>query len=361
MKDLIRILVINTGSTSTKLSVFENETEILSKNLDHTAEELAPYANVMDQVSFRRNAVLDFLKENGIKDGDIDVIASRGGAFAVFHAGAYLIDENILALTASARPGFTPNGSWLAVPISYELAQKWGVKAYFYNAVFTDELCDIARYSGIASIKRRCGGHPLNTKEVCRRIAAQQDKTPEECTFIICHMGGGVGAELHKNGRIVDILTFTEGAFTPERAGRVPSNALIDLCFSGKFPDKKSMMRYMRGKSGMVEYLGTNSLVEAEKRIDSGDTEAENVIRAMAYQISKDIGSLAAAAQGKVDNVILTGGMAHSKRLTNWISENVEFIAPVIVVPGSFEMEALAAGIGRVYRGEEEYSVYENE
>ncbi len=359
MKETIKILVINTGSTSTKLALFENEQELLSQSLEHSAAELAAFPGVLDQLDFRRRAVLDFLAESGVQAGEIDVIASRGGAFEIFRGGAYLIDERIARLASTARPGFTPNGSWLAASIAYELSKAWGVPAYFYNAVFTDELCDIARYSGISFIPRRCGGHPLNAKEVCRRVAQEQGKTAEECTFIVCHMGGGISSELHRKGRIEDIQSFTEGTFTPERAGKVPSNALIDLVYSGRFADKKALMKFMRGQGGLVDYLGTNSVVEVEKRIDSGDLEAERVLHAMAYQIGKDIGSLAAAASGKVDGIILTGGIAHSKRITDWVSGYVGFIAPVTVVPGSFEMEALASGVARVYRGEEPYAVYE--
>lgn len=358
-KELLKILVINTGSTSTKLALFENEAEIFSESLEHSSRELVVYPSVLDQLGFRRDAVLHFLNESGVRDGEIDVIASRGGAFEIFRGGAYLIDEAIAKLASTPRPGFTPNGSWLAASIAYELSQKWAIPAYFYNAVFTDELSDIARYSGISFISRRCGGHPLNAKEVCRRVALKQGKNPEDCTFIVCHMGGGISSELHQNGRIVDIQSFTEGTFTPERAGKVPSNALIDLAFSGRFPDKKSMMKFMRGGGGLVDYLGTNSVVEVEQRIDGGDQEAENVLHAMAYQIAKDIGSLATAACGRVDNIILTGGIAHSKRITAWIEEQVEFIAPVVVVPGSFEMEALASGILRVCRGEEPCYIYE--
>lgn len=355
----MKILVINTGSTSTKLAVFEDERELFARSTEHSAQELAAVPDILEQVPLRRRAVLEFVSDCGLKPGDIDVIAARGGAFAIFSGGAYEINEAIAELALHPRPGFTPNGSWLAAIVAYELSGEWGVKAYFYNAVFTDELCDIARYSGISFIPRRAGGHPLNCKEVARREAQRLGRDVKDCTFIVCHMGGGISSELHCRGRITDVISFTEGAFTPERAGRVPSNALIDLFYSGRFADKKSFMKFMRGKGGLVDYLGTNSVVEVEARIDAGDVRAENVLRAMCYQISKDIGAVAAAACGKVDKVLLTGGIAHSARVVSWIREQVEFIAPVEVYAGGFEMEALASGIFRVCSGLEPVNAYE--
>lgn len=355
----MKILVINTGSTSTKLAVFEDERELCSRSMEHSAQELAAVPNVLDQLPMRRQAVLDFLAASGFAPGDIDVIASRGGAFAIFKGGAYEIDGAIADLASRPRPGFTPNGSWLAALISYGLAQDWGIKAYFYNAVFTDELCSFARYSGISFIPRRAGGHPLNCKEVARREALRLGRPVEDCTFVICHMGGGISSELHCCGRITDVISFTEGAFTPERAGRVPSNALIDLFYSNRFADKRSFMKFMRGRGGLVDYLGTNSVLEVERRIATGDRHAEEVLHAMCYQIAKDIGAVAAAACGKVDGILLTSGIAHSERVTAWIRERVEFIAPVSVYAGGFEMEALAGGICRVCSGLEPVNRYE--
>ena len=353
----IMILVINTGSTSTKLAVFKDKEQLFEQSLDHSKEELAQYAGILDQVGMRKAAVEAFIEQSGLKMSDFDAIASRGGSFAVVEGGGYVIDDTILELAGAARPGFRVSPSWLAALISGNLSKELGIPAYFYNAVRTDEMCDLARYSGISLVERRPGGHPLNCKEVGHRSAEKMGKKFEDCGFVICHLGGGISTELHYKGRIIDSIGYPEGAFTPERAGAIPTNDMMDLCFSGEHT-KKELEKYLRGGGGLADYLGTNSAMEVEQRIAAGDKKAEEVYKAMAYQVAKCIGSLAAAAKGDIDRILITGGIAHSKLFTDWITEYVQFIAPVEVYPGAFEMEALANGILRIYLGEETAKVY---
>lgn len=352
VKDNYTILVINTGSTSTKIALFQNETQILSQSIQHSAEELSAYDGPLAQVDMRKELVLQFLERAGYVPEDIDVIAARGGSFAVVSGGGYVIDEAVLQIASAPRPGFRVSPSWLAALIAGNLSKELHIPAYFYNAVRTDEMNDIARFSGISMIQRIPGGHPLNTKEVAHREAAAIGQTYETCTFIVAHLGGGISVELHQNGRIVDTIGYTEGAFTPERAGLIPTNELIELCFSGKYT-KKELEKFLRGSGGLVDYLGTNDVQKVEQMIAEGNQRAFSVLEAMAYQTAKAIGALAAAAGGNVDAVLLTGGVAYSARVTQWIRERVQFIAPVSVYPGAFEMEALANGILRICRGQE--------
>jgi len=353
----IMILVINTGSTSTKLAVFKDREKLVEQSLEHSMEELSQYKSIIDQVSMRKEAVVAFIEKSGLKISDFDVIASRGGSFAVVEGGGYVIDAAILELAGAARPGFRVSPSWLAALISGRLSVELGIPAYFYDAVRTDEMCDLARYSGISLVERRPGGHPLNCKEVGRRSAEKLGKKFEDCSFIICHLGGGISTEMHYKGRIIDCIGYPEGAFTPERAGVIPTDDMIELCFSGKH-SREELEKYLRGSGGLVDYLGTNSTIEVAERIATGDKKAEEVYRAMAYQIAKGIGALAATVQGDVDRILLTGGIANSVLFTEWITEYVKFIAPVEIYAGTFEMEALAHGILRIYLGEEIAKTY---
>lgn len=351
-KEGVMILVINTGSTSTKLAAFRDETELFAEGIEHSRQELEQFDSVLDQAAMRTKAVLDFIEREGLKPSDFDVIASRGGAFGIFKGGGYVIDDAIARLASRSRPGFPVTASWLAALIAGALARQYNIPAYFYNAVRTDELCDYARYSGLSFIKREAAAHPLNTKEVARRVAEQNGRKYEDCNFLICHMGGGISAEMHCKGQMIDKICSDEGAFTPERAGNIPNDSLVELCFSGRYTQKE-IKAYLRGRGGLIDYLGTSSVTEVEERIKSGDKKAEEMLAVMAYMLGKDIGAMATTVNGEIDNIIFTGGIAHSACFTDLVRRRVEWIAPVVMVPGSFELEALAHGILRIYRGEE--------
>lgn len=345
-----RILVINTGSTSTKVAVFEDGKRLCQQDLDHPAEELKKYDSPLEQRPMRTDAVREFLKRQDIPLSSLSAVAARGGSYAVFEAGAYEIDEALLHVVETST--LTPGAAWNSCLIAGGIAAEAGVKAYIYDAVSVDEMYDIAHLSGLPQIPRRAAVHTLNTKAVSRMVAEKLGKRYEEMNFVVAHLGGGCSTSAHCKGRIVDLNADDEGTFSPERPGRVPCSSLVDLCYSGRYTYKEAK-KLMRGQGGLVAYLGTNSAVEVEKRIAAGDAQAKAVYEAMAYQISKDIAAMAAAMSFEVDRIILTGGIAHSEMLTGMIARRVGKVAPVEIVAGSFEMEALAAGIRRVIHGEE--------
>ncbi len=357
MKDIYKILVINPGSTSTKVAVYENETEVASRTLEHSAQELAGYASQIEQLPLRTGAVEAYMAEQGLRAEDFDAFVGRGGSFAALKAGAYEVNDNMVDAVRHPREGRTPGASWNACLIARALADRAGCRAYIYDAVSVDEMDDVARLSGLADIERKAAAHTLNTKAVARKLAAAAGTDYEHVNYVIAHLGGGISTSAHRKGRIVDMVADDEGTFSPERPGRVPCSALVDLCYSGKYTYKE-MKRMMRGTGGMVSYLGSNSAKDVEKMIDAGDERARTVYEAMAYQIAKDIGSMAAVLNFELDGVILTGGIAQSPRLIGMIRDRVEKLAPVTVMAGSFEMEALALGTLRVLRGQEEPNVF---
>ncbi len=345
-----RILVVNTGSTSTKVALYEDGKNVCEKNLEHASADLDKYDSPLDQYGMRTEAVKDFLNEMGVGPNDISAIAARGGSYTTFESGAYEVDDKFIDMVMNSER--TPGASWNSCLIAHSIAKEAGIKAYIYDAVSVDEMYEIAHISGLPQIPRKAAVHTLNTKAVAREVAKKMGKKYEEVIFVIAHLGGGCSSSAHMHGRIVDIVADDEGTFSPERPGRVPCSSLVDLCFSGEY-SKKTLKKMMRGQGGIVAYLGTNSAIEVENRIAEGDTEAKVIYEAMAYQIAKDIASMAAAVNFDVDRVIMTGGIAHSKMLTGMIRDRVEKIAPVEIVPGSFEMDALANGIHRVLEGTE--------
>lgn len=351
----IKLLIINPGSTSTKVSIFENGVEVHKKSLSHSAESLSVYKKATDQSEMRKIEIVKFLEEIQYDLSKLTAIVARGGSLPPIHTGAYLINEEMIDVLCNRPIG--QHASSTAALIAHDLAVKLGVNAYIYDGNTADEMEDIARISGCPEIPRVSMGHILNTKAVGRMYAEKIGKPYEAMNLIIVHMGGGISIGLHKNGIISDILTDEEGTMAPERSGGLPSLGVARLCYSGKYTFEE--ISYMvRGKGGLTAYLGTNSVVEVENRIQGGDDYAKLVFDAMVYQTAKGIGSLAAAAGGKLDGIIFTGGIANSKRFTDGVKESVEFIHPVTIIAGEFEMEALAAGITRVIRGEEKARVY---
>ncbi len=349
------ILAINPGSTSTKIALYEDEKEVFTKTLEHPVEELEKYDNTQDQYEMRKDAVLSFLKEKNFDIKNLSAVVGRGGMLPPVKSGAYLVNELMLD-TLKNRP-VMEHASNLGAPIAYEIAKAAGVNAYIYDSVRTDELIDIARISGMPDIPRTSTSHVLNSRAMAIKAAKKYGKRYDEMNIVVAHLGGGISLSVHEKGRIVDIISDDEGPFSPERAGRVPCRDLIELCYSGKF-DKRTMHKKLRGNGGIKAYLGTTDAREVEKMIEAGDENAKLIYEAMAYQIAKGIGELATVVEGKVDVIILTGGIAYSQMLTSWIKKRVEFIAPVEIMPGENEMESLAYGILRVLRGEEKAREY---
>ncbi len=345
-----KILVINPGSTSTKIGVYLDEKELFSKNIEHSATDLEHFNKVVDQYHFRKEAIVDYLKSNGVEPESLSGIVARGGALPPIEAGAYKVDQDMFDLLKSDT--LPEHASNLAAMIGFEIATELNIPVMIYDGVSTDEFEDVARISGLADLERDSLSHALNSKAVARKVAKDIGSDYSKENFIVAHLGGGITISVHKKGRMVDIVSDDEGPFSPERAGRVPIRKLINMCYSGKY-DKTTMQRKIRGRGGLISYLGTGSALEVEKRIIAGDKEAEKIFYAMAYQIAKGIGELATVLKGEVSRIIITGGIAHGKMVTDWIKERVEFIAPVVIVPGENELESLALGGLRVLRGEE--------
>jgi butyrate kinase len=344
------ILAINPGSTSTKIAVYEGKEERLRTNIEHTTEEIAKFPTVASQYGMRKETVLAELRKAGIELCRLDAIAARGAPLPPLQAGAYRINEAMVE-TLLTRPIYE-HASNVAPLIAFELGKELGIPSYIYDGTTVDELSDVARISGTPLLPRRVIAHVLNMRAQARRAAESLGKRYTEASIIVTHMGGGVSASVQVGGRMVDVVAVDEGPFSADRAGGLPSIALMDLCYSGKY-SHAGMSRLLRGQGGLFAYVGTSSALEVERRIMAGDKEAEVVYRAMAYQVAKSIGELATVVAGKVDAIVLTGGIAHSGMLTRWVEERVRFLAPVILLPGENELESLAFGVLRVVTGEE--------
>lgn len=350
-----KILSINPGSTSTKIALYENENEVFCKTLNHSAEEIDKYKNVQDQYQMRKEAVLSFLKENGYEISELSAVVGRGGMVPSVESGAYAVNE-LMVGRLKDNP-VVEHASNLGALIAYEIAGAIGVSAYIYDSVRVDELNDIARISGMPDIPRTSTSHALNSRAMAIKTAKKYGMDYSEANIIVAHLGGGISLSVHEKGRMADIIADDEGPFSPERAGRVPCKALIDLCFSGKY-DKKTMNKRLRGNGGLKAYLNTVDAREVEDSIRSGDENARLIYEAMAYQIAKGIGELATVVEGDVDFIVITGGIAYSEMITSMIKKRVRFIAPVEIMPGENEMESLSLGILRVLRGEEKAKEY---
>lgn len=355
--NMYRILAINPGSTSTKIGLFENETPILEETIRHDPDELANYFRIADQEELRRQSLFEVLNKHGINLADVDAIVARGGVLRPIPGGTYRINDEMLDELRSGKYG--EHASNLGAIIANQLAAPLGIPTYIVDPVVVDEMDAIARISGIPAIERRSIFHALNQKAVARQVAKQMGKSYEEVNFVVAHMGGGITVGAHRRGRVVDVNNglHGEGPFSPERSGTVPFGDLVKLSFSGKyFP--REVMRQLVGQGGLISYLGTSDAREIETSIDHGNSKAELIYQAMAYQISKEIGAYAAVLAGEVDRIVLTGGLAHGQRLTKDIEQRISWIAPVVVVPGENELKALTEGALRVLRGEEKEKEY---
>lgn len=349
----ILILAINPGSTSTKIAIFRDETEIFQKTLRHSAEEIAQYPKIIDQFRFRKVAILDSLKENGIEIENIRIIVGRGGLLRPIPSGVYKVNSQMIDDMTTARMG--EHASNLGGIIADDLAKEIkGCEAYIADPVVVDELCDVARISGHPLFKRVSIFHALNQKAVAKGYARSIGKNYNEMNLIMAHLGGGVSVGAHLKGQVIDVNNALngEGPFSPERSGTLPALQLAQLCFSGDYTFDQ-VKKIITGQGGVVAYLGTNSFVEVAERVAAGDQQAKLIADAFVFNIAKGIGAAAAVLSGNVDTIILTGGIAYATEMMKQISEMVKFIAPVVVVPGEDEMSALAMNGLAVYRGEE--------
>ncbi|MGX4669536.1 butyrate kinase [Cerasibacillus sp. JNUCC 74] len=357
MRVNFRNLIINPGSTSTKIGVFDNEICIFEKIIRHKAEELKQFSTVNDQKAFRKQVILDQLHHEGINISKLDAVCARGGLIRPIQGGTYEVNERMLI---DLKAGYNGNhASNLGGILAHEIAKGLNISAYIVDPVVVDELAAVARFSGIPEIPRKSIFHALNQKAVARKVAGRLNGSYEEMNFIVTHMGGGITIGAHCRGKVIDVNNglHGEGPFSPERAGTVPVGDLVSLCFSGQYYAEEVMNKIV-GNGGLMGYLQTNDLMEVERRIASGDTFAKQVYEAMAYQVAKDIGAMSAVLKGEIDAIVLTGGLAYGKSFTDLIISRVDWIADTIVYPGEDELQALNEGVLRVLRGEETPKVY---
>jgi len=361
MKKNLRTLVINPGSTSTAIALFEDDRLLDKETIRHASEELSKYKKIFDQHEFREKIIINFLKRKNIDINSLDTIVGRGGVLKPVKSGTYKINKLMLE-DLKGRPR-VEHASNLGAVIAYDLAQKIGVPSFIVDSVAVDELEPIARISGMSEIERESLCHVLSMKATARRIAQDLGKPYQKLNLIVIHLGGGISVSAHRKGRMIDVNNASaEGPFTPERTGGLPSVELVKLCYSQKYT-LREMLKKLIGRGGLVDYLGTNNLLEIEERITKGDKKAELLYQAMAYQVAKEIAAMAAVLKGKVNAIVITGNGARDKgalgnAFVNWIKERVNFIAPITIYPGTDEMKALALGAVRVLKGEEEALEY---
>lgn len=350
------ILVVNPGSTSTKLAVFEDEKCLISSNLPNEQRNFEGQNDFENQLKYRLNIVLDFIKSNNFSNISFKCVVARGGLLRPLEGGVYKVNESMVSDLKNCVYGF--HASNFGAVIANEISKEFNIPAYIVDPVVVDEMHPLARLSGMPHIQRKSAFHALNQKYVARKSAKYIGKKYEDANLIVCHMGGGISVGAHLKGRVVDVNNgLEEGPFSPERSGSVPVLQLVDMCFSSQY-SKNEIKSLLVGKGGVVSYLGTADCRKVEEMALQGDMKAQLILEAMAYQISKEIGACSAVLKGEVDLVVLTGGLARSKHLVEWISDRVMFIAPVVVYEGENEAEALVEGVLRVLRGQEESKKY---
>lgn len=352
-----KILIINPGSTSTKIGVYEDETQVMEETLRHSTEEIAKYATIYDQKDFRKEVIVGVLKEKGVELSSIDVVVGRGGMLKPISGGTYATTPELLEDLKVGVQG--QHASNLGGILAAEIAKEIQVPSYIVDPVVVDELSDVARLSGLPELPRVSIFHALNQKAVAKRYAKECGKAYEDLNLIVVHMGGGVSVGAHKNGKVVDVANALDGdgPFSPERSGGLPSGALMKLCFSGKYTEAE-VAKMVNGNGGFNAYLGTNDMRDVVKLAQEGDAKAKLVMDAFHYQLCKEIGAMAVVLGGKVDQIILTGGIAYGEVTQKTMTDAVSFLAPVTIYPGEDELLALAQGALRVVNGEEKAMEY---
>ncbi|KAF5029098.1 Butyrate kinase 2 [anaerobic digester metagenome] len=351
-------LIINPGSTSTKIAVFEDESLVFEKTLRHSNEELSPYHNVADQFEFRKQLILEALKENDIKVESLNAVVGRGGLLMPIEGGTYAVNDRLIEDLKTNVKG--EHASNLGGLIARSIADEVSIPSFIVDPVVVDELDDVARISGHPLFERISIWHALNQKAVARRAAKEKfGKDYNEMNFVVVHLGGGISVGAHKKGRVIDVNNALngEGPFSPERSGSLPADELVRLCFSGKYTEAE-IKKMIVGKGGITAYLGTNNAKEVSERAQSGDEKAKLIYSAMAYQVAKAVGEYAVVLDGEVDAILITGGIAYDKNFVQMIENKVKFIADVIAYPGEDELLALAQGGLRVLNNTESAKEY---
>lgn len=353
----LKLLIINPGSTSTKIGVYDGEQEVLVETLRHSSEEISQYETIYDQFKFRKDIIINVLKEKNFDINSLDAVVGRGGMLKPMESGTYKVNEKMLKDLKDGVQG--QHASNLGGIIANQIGNELNIPAFIVDPVVVDELNDVARVSGVPELPRVSKFHALNQKAVAKRYAKESGIKYTDLNLIVVHMGGGVSVGAHKNGKVIDVNNALdgEGPFSPERAGSVPVGALIKMCYSGNFTEQEVYNKVV-GKGGYVAYLNTNDARDVLKLVSEGDKEAQLYFDAFIYQISKSIGEMATVLEGKVDRIIFTGGIAYSDKVIDELTKRAGWIAPITVYPGEDELLALAQGAIRVMTGEEEAKEY---
>ncbi len=351
------ILAINPGSTSTKISVYDADKEVFTQNLRHSNEDLAQYETIIDQFLFRKEVILKALAENNFKVEDLSAVIGRGGLLRPIPSGVYAVNEEMMADLRSAKYG--EHACSLGALIANEIGTQIGRPAYIADPVVVDELSDVARIGGHPMFPRLSIFHALNHKAIAKMYAREIGKKYEDLNLIVAHMGGGVSVAAHDHGRVIDVnnALYGEGPFSPERTGGISAMQVADVCYSGKYT-LAEIKKIIAGKGGIVSHLGTNNFKDVDDRVAAGDKEAKLISDAFVYQTAKAIGGLAPVFYGKVDGIVLTGGIAYGKIIMKELSDMVSWIAPVRIYPGEDEMSALVGNALAVLEGRDQVKNY---
>lgn len=351
------VLAINPGSTSTKIAVYKGDRAEVELSLQHSAEELARFSSPIEQYAWRKELILDTLAKNNIDIESLSAVIGRGGLLHPIKSGVYEVNQTMIDELKECTPQHASN---LGAIIASEIAELCNVKAYIADPIVVDELDEVTKITGIKQIRRRSIFHALNQKAMARRYAEEIGRPYEELNLIVAHLGGGISVGAHRKGLVVDCNNALdgEGPIAPERAGTIPAGELIDLCYSGQYTHKQAR-ELIVGKGGWMAIAGTNSAIEIVNRANEGDKDAKNALDAMCYGVAKHIGQMAVALCGDVDAIILTGGISHSKQITDCISDRCRFIAPIEIYAGENELQALAMNAMRVLDGTTEALIYE--
>lgn len=351
-----KIFTVNPGSTSTKIALFEGGKKLYSANVSHDAKVLSQYKTLGEQLAYRKETIEELLNENNVDLNKLDACVGRGGGLLSMDGGTYEVDDLVLEHSIHAANGVV-HPACLGPSIAYDFAEKYGAKAYVVNPPDVDELQDLARLTGIKGVYRQVHLHALNLKETAIRHAEKSGKKYEECNYIVCHIGGGISVSAHRAGKMIDGFDIVggEGPMAPTRCGSVPVVDLLRYCVD---QDVKTVQQLCTKNGGFVDHLGISDALELTERAKRGDRYAEMLWNTMIYQIEKCIGAMATVLHGKVDGILLSGGMVYNENLVSQIKSVCEWIAPVSAYPGEFEMEAMAAGASRVLEGKEEVKQY---
>lgn len=352
-----KLLIINPGSTSTKIALYEDETPIFTKILRHEAEEISKFKCVIDQTGFRKKHILDFLEENNVDLSELSAVVGRGGLLKPVVSGTYEVNEYILRDLRLGDQG--EHASNLGAILAKEIADSQGIPSYIVDPVVVDEMTARAKFTGFPGIQRKSVFHALNQKAVARRYAKEHDKAYTDINLIVVHMGGGISVGAHRKGRIIDVNNAVngDGPLSPERSGSIPAAELVKICFRSGLTEEQ-VMKKLNGQGGMVAYLHTSDARDVIEMDLEGNPKAKLVIDAFCYQVAKSIGKCSTVLKGDVQAIIFTGGIAYSDYIISKISERVDWIAPIVVYPGEDEMLALAQGALRVLNGEEQAKEY---